>query len=125
MSGIVLDTDIVIEILRGRNQSLIARWRHLAASETELLYTPITLAELWHGMRPKEEEATEMLLANLNCLPLTPEVGRLAGQYLQRFQPAHGVQLGDALIAAIASIYGCPLWTRNRKHYPMKDIAFF
>jgi predicted nucleic acid-binding protein len=33
--------------------------------------------------------------------------------------------LGDALIAAAASIHGLDLWTRNRKHYPMKDITFY
>jgi predicted nucleic acid-binding protein len=33
--------------------------------------------------------------------------------------------LADALIAAAASTSGLRLWTRNRRHYPMDDLAFF
>jgi predicted nucleic acid-binding protein len=33
--------------------------------------------------------------------------------------------LGDALIAASAVTSGAMLWTRNRKHCPMKELAFF
>jgi len=35
------------------------------------------------------------------------------------------VELGDALIAATASLHNLALWTRNRRHYPMKDVFFF
>jgi predicted nucleic acid-binding protein len=35
------------------------------------------------------------------------------------------VELSDALIAATASIHGLELWTRNKKHYPMKEIHFY
>jgi hypothetical protein len=31
------------------------------------------------------------------------------------------VELGDALIAASGAL----LWTRNRQHYPMPDLAFY
>jgi len=33
--------------------------------------------------------------------------------------------LGDAFIAATVSVHNLELWTRNRKPYPMKDIAFY
>ena len=38
---------------------------------------------------------------------------------------SHSVELGDALIAACASSTDLKLWTLNKKHYPMKDIAFY
>jgi predicted nucleic acid-binding protein len=52
-------------------------------------------------------------------------VGRQAGLYLQRYRRSHGVEVADALIAANAVASRAQLWTRNRKHYPMKDVAFF
>jgi hypothetical protein len=48
-----------------------------------------------------------------------------AGQYLKSYAKSHGVQLGDALIAACGSVENLQLWTLNRKHYPMKDVEFF
>ena len=33
--------------------------------------------------------------------------------------------IGDALIAATVAVLDVRLWTRNRRHYPMKDLAFY
>ena len=34
------------------------------------------------------------------------------------------MELGDALIASAALLNRASLWTRNRKHYPMKELMF-
>ena len=59
------------------------------------------------------------------CAPADAAVGRRAGEYLRRYRNTHGVELGDALIAATAVVNGAMLWTRDRKHYPMKEVSFF
>jgi predicted nucleic acid-binding protein len=33
--------------------------------------------------------------------------------------------MSDSLIAATAVLNGAELWTRNRKHYPMKESTFY
>lgn len=53
------------------------------------------------------------------------QIERQAGDLMRRFRPSHGLELGDALIAATASLHGLRLWTRNRKHYPMRDLKFY
>ncbi len=125
MSEVLLDTDIVIEVLRDRDEELISRWRTLIARPKPVLYTSVTSAELWHGLRPGEEPAVIQLLDTLICVPLSDEIGRRAGTYLRRFHASHSLALGDSLIAATAAIHKCALWTRNKKHYPMKDIVLF
>jgi predicted nucleic acid-binding protein len=57
-------------------------------------------------------------------VPTDTVVGRRAGDYLQRYRKSHNVELADALIAASAVERNAMLWTRNRKHYPMKELVF-
>jgi predicted nucleic acid-binding protein len=83
------------------------------------------VAELWAGARPSEYDALRGLFRTLICAPIDEEVGRQAGDYLQRYRQSHGVEVADALIAANAIANNAQLWTRNRKHYPMADISFF
>jgi predicted nucleic acid-binding protein len=52
-------------------------------------------------------------------------VGKKAGEYFQDVAKPHNVELGDALIAAAAHVTKVPLWTLNKKHYPMKDISLY
>ncbi len=122
MKTVLLDTDILIEVLRQRDETLLEEWRRLGRDAELVLYTPVTAAELWHGLRPGEEAAVSKILETLTCIPLDAEIGRRAGGYLRQFHRSHGLDIGDALIAAAAAVHGCALWTRNRKHYPMKDI---
>ena len=65
------------------------------------------------------------LFTALTCIPIEVEIGERAGEYLRQYEKSHIVELGDALIAATAVIHKAELWTRNRKHFPMKDIAFY
>lgn len=122
---VLVDSDVLIEVSRGRDAKLIATWLELSASDALILYSPVTAAELWAGARSEEQLALEALFDALVCIPLDAEVGRRAGDYLKRYRKSHHVELGDALIAASAASSGATLWTRNRKHYPMKDFSFY
>ena len=73
---------------------------------------------------PREAVALEELFSILACLPIDAAIARQAGDYLRQYQKSHGVEIADALIAATADVHGLELWTRSRKHYPMK-IRFF
>jgi len=61
----------------------------------------------------------------LLCAPTDYETGRQAGDYLRQYRKSHGLQVSDALIAAAAVLNRAALWTRNRKHYPMKELSFY
>lgn len=104
---VLIDSDILIEVCRGRNRAVVSRWIELSTSDAAVLYSPVSVAELWAGARP------------------VSMAGRQAGAYLQRYRRSHGVWVADALIAANALANNAELWTRNRKHYPMADISFF
>ncbi len=122
---VLVDSDVLIEISRGRNQDVLERWTELSESDSLILYSPVTAAELWAGARPREHDALTNLFRTLVCAPIDTETGRQAGDYLRQFHKSHSLELGDALIAAAALLHHATLWTRNRKYYPMKDLSFF
>lgn len=122
---ILIDSDIVIEVNRGRDQGILDVWDGLGDSGELLAYSSVTVAELWHGARPSEHDALDRLFNAFTCLPVTAEIGRAAGQYLSRYQRSHGLLLGDASIAATASVHTAVLWPRNRRNFPMKDVSLF
>ncbi len=123
--SVLVDSDILIEASRGTDADLVSRWTELSRSDVAILYSPVSAAELWAGARPAESDSIDALFRALICVPIDEETGRRAGDYLRRYRKGHGVELGDALIAAGAVLNGAMLWTRNRKHYPMKELAFF
>ena len=122
---VLVDSDVLIEVSRGRCQDILTKWEELARSKHRVLYSPVTAAELWAGARPREHEALSNLFRALLCVPIDDETGRRAGDYLRVYRKSHGVELGNALIAATAVLNNAELWTRNRKPYPMRDVSFY
>jgi len=122
---VLVDSDLLIEVSRGKDQSTLSRWTELSQSESVILYSPVSVAELWAGARPSEYEMLARLFRALVCAPIDSETGRRAGDYLRRYRKSHGVELGDALVASGAVLNAAELWTRNRKHYPMKELSFY
>jgi len=122
---VLVDSDILIEVSRGQDQGILSRWAELSRSDNPILYSPVTAAELWAGARPREHQVLMNLFRTLVCVPIDNETGRQAGDYLRQYRKSHGLELGDALIASAALLNRATLWTRNRKHYPMKELSFY
>jgi predicted nucleic acid-binding protein len=124
LSEILLDSDVIIAWLRGYHpfSQLIPE---LLNEGSVLGWTPVSVAEIFAGVRKTEEQQVSNLFLILEFVPLSVEIGRKAGYYLQAYSRSHHVELGDALIAAAACLNHKPLWTLNKKHYPMKDIRFY
>lgn len=120
MSKVVLDTDVLIDLLRGREPTRTFL-QEVAASSIPCC-SVISVAELYVGMRPGEEERTGVLLDGLVIFPVTREIAEAAGRFKQRSR-SRGVELADCLIAATAFLEGAALATGNVKDYPMPEIT--
>jgi predicted nucleic acid-binding protein len=122
--SVFIDSDIVIEVLRGRDQAILSQWRSLADSSSPILISPIAIAEVCAGAFENEIEKIARLFAPLTCVPIDRKIGQLAGEFLRLYGKSHGVKLADAFVASSAVQSQSALWTRNRKHYPMPELIF-
>ena len=113
----ILDSDVLIEILRSNPQT--SRWVAAQASAGETLrYSPVSRAEIGAGVRRGEEDRVQALFGGLDAVPIDATTGYLAGERMRRYRRGHALELGDALIGASAVQHGERLATFNRRHYP-------
>ncbi len=113
----ILDSDVLIEILRSNLQT--SRWVAAQASTGETLrYSPVSRAEIGAGIKRGGEEGVAALFAGLDAVPIDATTGELAGERLGRYRRSHALELGAALIGAAAMHHGERLATFNRRHYP-------
>ncbi|MFA6033468.1 MAG: type II toxin-antitoxin system VapC family toxin [Myxococcota bacterium] len=118
---VLLDSDVIIEFLRG-NPKIRDLLRGLVSGGDRLVVTPISIAEIHAGMRRGEEKEIDAFFSGMELREIDDPIARKAGEYLRTYSKSHGLELGDALVAASASTHGSALWTLNIKHYPMADL---
>lgn len=112
----LLDTDILIEYLRGAERAI----QYLEGLDGELLMSAITVAELWSGVRGElEAEALERFTLAFRVVPVDEEIARRGGLIRQQYRASHETGLADALIAASALREEASLVSFNSRHYPM------
>ena len=119
----IIDTDVLIWFFRGDAQAKKALNEIVPDKR---FVSVVSYMELLQGMRNKTElvefkklfEASEFIM-----LPLNPDTGNIACQYLERFALQTGLRLGDALVAATALSYGETIFTGNFKHFKALGIS--
>jgi predicted nucleic acid-binding protein len=120
VSKVLFDTDILIDILRGREA--IRTFLLDLTDHSVPCCSVISVAELYAGMRPEEKHATDVLLDGLVIIPLVREIAEVAGRFKSRVK-SRRLELADCLIAATAFVEGATLATGNTKDYPMPEIT--
>ena len=76
--------------------------------------------EVLQGMRNKAElVAVKKMLAHraATLLPVSEAITQRAIELMEAITLSHGLQMGDALIAATALDHGLPVLTANVKHF--------
>jgi predicted nucleic acid-binding protein len=119
MKNTLVDTDILIHFLRGRREA--KDFLSSLLDRSQIHCSSITVAEIFAGIRPGEEEKTRALMDNLIVLDVTRVIAERAGHYRRTIR-SQTLELDDCLVAATAFVHRAVLATGNRKHYPMRDI---
>lgn len=117
-----IDADVLIWHLRGEKKArnfLI----NLRDQDGYDLYTgAMQRAEVVFFMRPDEQEATELFLSQFKTESVDQKVVDAAAALYRRWNPSHGIDVNDAILAAIVIQTGGRIYTLNVKHYPMSEV---
>jgi predicted nucleic acid-binding protein len=122
----LVDTDVLIWHLRGYPKATL-RLDQLKA----LNLSAICYFEILQGILNKAElDAVKKMLTKRSAtvIPVTETVTQRAIELMETFTLSHGLQMGDALIAATALELNVPILTANVKHFgviPMLSIETF
>jgi predicted nucleic acid-binding protein len=111
----LVDTDVLIWHLRGYPKAT-RRLDQLPA----LTLSAVTYLEVLQGMRNNAEFiAVRKMLQRRQAatLPITEAITHRATGLMEAMTLSHGLQMGDALIAATALEHGLPLLTGNIRHF--------
>jgi hypothetical protein len=123
MGAVLLDTTVVIDVLRGR-PGAIERLRTLREAGDTPYVCAVNVEEIARGLRPSEEANAARLFAGLRGAPLGEPEGWQAGTWRRDFA-TRGLTLSqaDCLVAAAAFSIGGRLATGNPVDFPMEELS--
>jgi predicted nucleic acid-binding protein len=117
-----VDADILIWHLRGERKALNFLRQLRDGGEYELWTGAMQRAEVVFFMRPAEEAGTLLLLSQFKTAAADQEIVDRAAALYRRWQPSHGLDINDAILAATALRTGGQIFCLNQKHYPMPEL---
>ncbi len=111
---IVLDTNILIEILKGDRKTID---RVESLTET-LSISSITVMELYYGALNKAEvNKLEKFVSLFNIIHLNENISRTATKLIKQYAKSHSLDIPDSLIASTALLNDAVLLTYNKKDF--------
>jgi predicted nucleic acid-binding protein len=118
VSPVLVDTCILIDVLRGRVEAA----DFVVGLDAPPLVSAVTIAELFAGVRDgRERAALERMAGACRIVPVDEVLAEQGGLLFRSYRRSHGTDLLDAIIAATALMLDRPLATLNRKHFPMLE----
>jgi hypothetical protein len=117
------DSDILIWHLRGETKALDFLEAMSRKSGIEWWMSAINRAEIVFFMRPEERENTMLFLTRFYTHPVDAAIIDTAADLFVKWNPSHGMDINDAILAATVETFGGVLYTLNTKHYPVPSIV--
>ena len=117
MEKIILDTNILIEILKNNPDTIKEVEKY-----TQHYISSITKMELFYGARDKKElEQLNEFVSLFTILPLSENISKLAENLVYKYAKSHTLDIPDALIAATSLTTKYKLFTYNKKDFKYID----
>jgi len=118
MEIVLLDTNILIEILKGNDKTI----SKIEALEAKLSISSITVMELYYGALNKTELGKlEKFVSLFNIIELNENISKKATMLVKRYAKSHTLDIPDSLIASTALVLNAKLVTYNTKDFKYID----
>lgn len=117
-----IDSDVLIWHLRGERMALNLLRRLRDKERYDLWIGAMQRAEVVFFMRPEEEESTLIFLSQFQTASVDQHIVDRAAELYRKWNPRHGTDINDAILAATAIQKGGIIYTLNDKHYPMPEV---
>jgi len=115
MSQYLVDSDIIIDFLKGEEKAV----KFLESLE-EIIVSIVTVAEVYQGLRNKEElKFVKNFFKTTKVLLIDEKISQLALKLMERYLLSSHLLILDAIIAATAIRHNLTLITGNLKHFKM------
>ncbi len=118
-----IDSDILIWHLRGNQKAKNFLKRLSNSGDYELWVGAMQRAEILFFMRPNEEKATMLFMSQFQTAAVDQSIVDFASELFRKWNPSHGIDINDAILAATAMLQGGYIYCLNKKHYPMPDVV--
>ena len=122
MDQVLLDTDILSEYLKGKDQNVVRHAQLYSKAFPKFTFTSVTVYEIIRGL--EEKGAASQVSKALGWLSQNDQIVPTAEDYLTAAKTkakakttGRAIELPDCLIAAVASRLGLVLVTGNTKDF--------
>lgn len=113
MSNYLIDTNIIIDYLRGKSKA-----KDFLESQNIKTISFITAGEIYQGAISKKElKLITQALSEFSIIPCDSQISTLALDLLSQYVLSHHLLILDAIIAATAIKNNLALLTGNYKHF--------
>jgi len=113
LEKIILDTNILIEILKG-DQKTIQAVEHF----DRLYISAVTAMEIYFGALNKQELIKlKKFISLFNVIAINENISNIATNLIYRYAKSHNLDIPDALIASTSIDTNTPLFTYNKKDF--------
>ena len=111
---IVLDTNILIEILKGDEKTI----HKVQSFSDELAISSISVMELYYGAINKAElNKLEKFTSLFQMIQINETISKTAIGLVKSYAKSHTLDIPDSLIAATCLMNDCQLFTYNLKDF--------
>lgn len=125
MTEYLLDTTALIDYLRDKS-GVPGLLIELCDKGGLLCSCPVTIVEVYQGMKDKEKVVTDEFLKSLKFYEITEDVGYLAGEIKRKYlKKGVTFSTADVLIAATALKNHLILVTNNIRHFPSEEMKIY